>query len=446
MSEICFHNNTRFKQRRTAKKHVLTIYYASFPYIQTKFLWENLEQDSEVFYPDGLEKCPPDTYTIDDNRNRVRCTACPTCPSGMEPSPTCGSTLVRTATGDCVPCKAGTYSEEADSATCKACTDCGSKEVLSSCNTETNAKCRECPPMQYEDETTNTCKPCSFCCEENSVAQKDCFNSRTCPGNCSQSTPIKYHSSMFNKLVARKLRSPFSKRPKLTRRQRVSQDANKRPEEPTYSERPRRDIYQENYMGTTSSETKYALSGSVLDKDVDEKELAGFQPLQSPTNVPEGGQEKIDIPSSKILGASGFVKNEQGEQIVSTFEAQVPPPTAPDSNIETFKKDTSSKSKRRVPAILPPSVTPLTVQDSRMMPPPTSTKIAPTLTTAIQQSSVPSTTSFLNSFLGTSAALCVFGLIGLIIYLIRKGCVKQKGYRKMSEKEEPTGQKIGGIS
>ena len=175
MSEICFHNNTRFKKRRTAKKHVLTIYYASFPYIQTKFLWENLEQDSEVFYPDGLEKCPPDTYTIDDNRNRVRCTACPTCPSGMEPSPTCGSTLVRTATGDCVPCKAGTYSEEADSATCKACTDCGSKEVLSSCNTETNAKCRECPPMQYEDETTNTCKPCSFCCEENSVAQKDCL-------------------------------------------------------------------------------------------------------------------------------------------------------------------------------------------------------------------------------------------------------------------------------
>ena len=27
MSEIYFHNNTRFKKRRTAKKHVLTIYF-----------------------------------------------------------------------------------------------------------------------------------------------------------------------------------------------------------------------------------------------------------------------------------------------------------------------------------------------------------------------------------------------------------------------------------
>ena len=53
--------------------------------MQTKALWEDLQNASAAFYPDGLDKCPPDTYTIDGNKNRVRCIECPTCPADRSP-------------------------------------------------------------------------------------------------------------------------------------------------------------------------------------------------------------------------------------------------------------------------------------------------------------------------------------------------------------------------
>ena len=443
--------------------------------MQTKALWEDLQNASAVFYPDGLDKCPPDTYTIDDNKNRVRCTECPTCPAGQEPSPPCGSTMVRQAVGDCVPCKAGTYTDKADSATCKVCTDCGSKEVLSSCTIETNARCRECPYMHYDDETTNTCKPCSLCCEENSDAQKNCLTSRICPGNCSQLTPIrqKYHSFKLQKLVARTMRTPWNKTSvlKLTRRHRVKQKVNKKIEstvktnieEPTHSERTERDIHQENYDDTyTPSETKYVRSNSALDRDIDGKDLQVLQSMLSPTNVLEGGKENIDTPSPEILEPRGVVKREKEQLVVTTFKPRVPPPEAPNSDvgesvpltpehqrgIKTFNNDTAVKNKRRIPAIVPPSVTPSTAQNAWAIPPPTPNNIPPTSKAVIEQSIVPSAASFLSSFSGTIAGLVVFGLIALIMYLVGKGCVRrqQKGYRKLSEKEEPQEPQIRGIS
>ena len=425
--------------------------------MQTKALWEDLQNASAAFYPDGLDKCPPDTYTIDGNKNRVRCIECPTCPAGQEPSPPCGSTMVRKAVGDCVPCKAGTYSDKADSATCKACTDCGSKEVLSSCTIETNARCRECPYMHYDDETTNTCKACSLCCEENSVAQKNCLKSRICPGNCSQLTPIqeKYHSFKLQKLVVRTKRTPWNKTSvlKLTRRQRVRQKVNKKVEstvktnieEPTHSERTGRDIHQENYDDTyTASETKYVRSNSALDEDIDGKDLQVLQSMQSPTNVLEGGKEKIDTPSPEILQPRGVVKGEKEQLVVTTFKPRVPPPEAPNSDIgksvpltpenqraiKTFNNDTAVKNRRRIPAIVPPSVTPSTAQNAWAIPPATPNNIPPMSKAVIEQSVVPSAASFLSSFSGTIAGLVVFGLIALIMYLVGKGCVrrKQRGY------------------
>ncbi|KAM7430739.1 hypothetical protein ABFA07_018620 [Porites harrisoni] len=432
----------------------------------TKALWEDLQNASAAFYPDGLDKCPPDTYTIDDNKIRVRCIECPTCPAGQEPSPPCGSTLVRKAVGDCVPCKAGTYSDKADSITCKVCTDCGSKEILSSCTIETNARCRECPYMQYDDETSNTCKPCSLCCEENSVAQKNCLTSRICPGNCFQLTPIqeKYHSFKLQKLVAITMRTPWNKTSvlKLTRRNRVKQKVNKKIEstvkanieQPTHSERTEREIHQENYDDTyTPSETKYARSNSALDKDIDGKTLQVLQSMQSPTNVLEGGKAKIDTPSPEILKPRGVVNGEKEQLVVTTFKPRVPPPEAPNSDIgksvpltpenqraiKTFNNDTAVKNKRRIPAIVPPSVTPSTAQNAWAIPPPTPNNIPPMSKAVIEQSVVPSAASFLSSFSGTIAGLVVFGLIALIIYVVGKGCVrrKQKGYRKLSEKDEP---------
>ena len=328
--------------------------------------------------------------------------------------------------------------------------------------------------MYYDDETTNTCKPCSLCCEENSVAQKNCLTSRICPGNCSQLTPIqeKYHSFKLQKLVARTMRTPWNKTSvlKLTRRQRVRQRVNKKIastvktniEEPTHSERTEREIHHENYDDTyTSSETKYVRSNSALDKDIDGKTLLVLQSMQSPTNVLEGGKAKIDTPSPEILEPRGVVNGEKEQLVVTTFKHRVPPPEAPNSDIgksvpltpenqraiKTFNNDTAVKNKRRIPAIVPPSVTPSTAQNAWAIPPLTPNNIPPMSKAVIEQSVVPSAASFLSSFSGTIAGLVVFGLIALIIYVLGKGCVrrKQKGYRKLSEKEEPEEQQIRGI-
>ena len=324
--------------------------------------------------------------------------------------------------------------------------------------------------MHYDDETTNTCKPCSLCCDENSVAQKNCLTSRICPGNCSQLTPIqeKYHSFKLQKLVARTMRTPWNKTSvlKLTRRQRVRQKVNKKIEstvktnieEPTHSERTERDIHEENYDDTyTASGTKYVRSNSALDKDIDGKDLQVLQSMQSPTNILEGGKEKLDTPSPEILEPRGFVKVEKEQLVVTTLKPRVPPPEAPNSDvgesvpltaenqraIKTFNNDTAVKNRRRIPAIVPPSA-----QNAWAIPPPTPNNIPPMSKAVIEQSVVPSAASFLSSFSGTIAGLVVFGLIALIIYVVGKGCVrrKQKGYRKLSEKDEPEEPQIRGIS
>ena len=106
------------------------------------------------------------------------------------------------------------------------------------------------------------------------------------------------------------------------------------------------------------------------------------------------------------------------------------------------------KNRRRIPAIVPPSVTPSTAQNAWATPPPTPNNIPPMSKAVIEQSVVPSAASFLSSFSGTIAGLVVFGLIALIIYVVGKGCVrrKQKGYRKLSDKDEPEEPQIRGIS
>ncbi|KAJ7383297.1 hypothetical protein OS493_029262 [Desmophyllum pertusum] len=54
--------------------------------------------------------------------------------------PPCGITLAIKAAGECTSCEPGMYSNEADSAVCKACTDCGSRKVKSSCTAEKNTE------------------------------------------------------------------------------------------------------------------------------------------------------------------------------------------------------------------------------------------------------------------------------------------------------------------
>ncbi|PFX27698.1 hypothetical protein AWC38_SpisGene7581 [Stylophora pistillata] len=62
-------------------------------FVSLLWVW-NFWEDSDEFYPDGLDRCPPETYTInEDASRRIRCFDCPVCPTGEEPSPPCGITL-----------------------------------------------------------------------------------------------------------------------------------------------------------------------------------------------------------------------------------------------------------------------------------------------------------------------------------------------------------------
>ena len=102
----------------------------------------------------------------------------------MESTPPCGTTLAVKLKGECVPCRTGTYSNSANSDGCKACTDCGSRETLISCTAERDAKCKQCPLFHFEDQKTNTCIHCNFCCVRNLSARLKCLRSKTCNATC----------------------------------------------------------------------------------------------------------------------------------------------------------------------------------------------------------------------------------------------------------------------
>ena len=165
--------------------------------------WNFLEdlQDSSEFYPDGLAKCPPETYTVhEDESGRIKCFACPVCPPGKEPSAPCGITLDTKPAGECIPCKPGTYSDKVDSRSGKICSDCESRKIISSCTTEKNTECQDCPKRHYEDEKTHACKPCSDCCPKSYAAQIECLISKKCRESCAQSTKTRKY---LNKKILR---------------------------------------------------------------------------------------------------------------------------------------------------------------------------------------------------------------------------------------------------
>lgn len=159
-------------------------------FVSIKYLWDKLEENSDDFYPDELNKCPPETYSLDDGE-RVKCISCPRCPPGMEPTPPCGTTLAVKLKGECVPCRTGRYSSFASSDACKTCTDCGSRDNLISCTTERDAECKECPWFHFEDQTTNTCKHCDFCCGRNPSDRLKCITSKICNITCTHTTSVR---------------------------------------------------------------------------------------------------------------------------------------------------------------------------------------------------------------------------------------------------------------
>ena len=151
-------------------------------------LWRALPQEQNA-YPDGFVQCPDLSYKVQNDRNvTIKCTSCPDCPPGHEPTPPCGSTIFKETPIWCRMCRTKTYSDEYGSGTCKPCQRCGSRETISPCTPEKATQCGDCPRKHYqEDFTIDSCKECSRCCPEKSYAELECIYLKQCKRkNCTK--------------------------------------------------------------------------------------------------------------------------------------------------------------------------------------------------------------------------------------------------------------------
>ena len=155
-------------------------------------LWK-LPQEHNA-YPDGFLQCPDLSYKVQNARNvTIKCTSCPDCPPGQEPTPPCGSNISKETASECSICRPKTYSEEHGSGTCKPCPNCGLRETINPCTSERGTQCGDCPRRHYQaDLAINSCKECSKCCGGRSYAELECIYLKQCRRkNCTQQTEIK---------------------------------------------------------------------------------------------------------------------------------------------------------------------------------------------------------------------------------------------------------------
>ena len=399
-----------------------------------KTFWEDLQDDNAVFYPDGLDKCPPETYTLSDHDStRVRCISCPTCPAGEEPTPPCGVTLTVKLTGKCVPCRTGTFSDQPDSASCKVCTDCGSRSIVRTCTAERNTECKDCPSRQYADVITHTCKECSSCCGRHSAAQLECITSKKCRGNCSQTAKIKrkYFDAIFNRLVSKAMDGPGNAKTLQTltslhkgnneRLKLLETTITTNLEKPTRSGIMKRDINVQvpnrDDPGKDDSNIQKKIADSPLGiKDLNKKEVDDLQLFTGNlSDTPENVQEQINVPSSD-------------EHKGSLYSMK---------NVDPEIRNANANEGLSVSTTLQPIVSLPKSQESEtgQLLPPTQFPVQMPLTSATRenQPQLINKSFFLSSFSGTIAALVVFAVIGLIIYIIFKTFAhkRHKGYKKL---------------
>ena len=401
-----------------------------------KSLWDELQEDNEEFYPDGLDQCPQETYTLDEHgSSRVKCISCPQCPAGTEPTPPCGKTLAVKLTGECVPCGKGTFSDETGSAACKACFDCGLREVVSSCTTEKDAECKKCPSSHYEDQMTHGCKHCSFCCGRNTAAHLECITSKMCKGNCSQMAKFKrkYTYSIFSKLAAKVMNnfhdatsvSTFYSLQK-SRQERSIQQENTNIENPTLSEIIKKDMSVQVADGeantnSNSRETRIILD-SIINKQLTGKESKNLQFFRRPGNSSSTQKEKTDNQGMQLDKESNtslkiYFQNNAANAVetddrpvTTTLQPTAFPGTHPTNHFENM-----------MPPTQVPMQMPLAASRTKTHKPP-----------------LINTSSFLSTFSGTIAAFFVLGLIGIIVYIVVRKCAKRpRGYKKLNWTNSP---------
>ena len=112
-------------------------------------------------------------YDPADPAADTTCVTCPECPEGQGLSTQCGSRVPKGTKIQCVLCQANvSYSNSHGIESCKACQECGLRNVIQHCTTEKNRICgTKCPQGYYLDDN-HICQECYFCCGNVSEAQR----------------------------------------------------------------------------------------------------------------------------------------------------------------------------------------------------------------------------------------------------------------------------------
>lgn len=403
-------------------------------FAQVWCLLEDLPDDSD-FHPDGIHQCPPNTYTIlQDNGRNIKCASCPICPAGEEPTPPCGITLVTKVVGECTTCKPESFSDQQGSMACKSCTECGSHKVINSCTTTKDTECNECPLGHYKDDWTFTCKHCSLCCQgKHSTAKWKCIVFKRCTPKCTHAIKStirlddKYFDSSYItastvnnerlKENAKDRSNMFSIRVK-TKRKRLVRSKVKRDTNLTLEEPKQRDNIESQPENTIQSSSL----GDTLLLD----KVKDLQRSDSPSIVTQN-PESTSIPGMEDDDTRMFsTRNTRSDESISTTYSK--------------HKDENSVSQR----ITPPSIT--TKSDLWQLTFTTPTVVPASAVVITSNSKLISASYILDNFLGTCAALFLFGMVAVILFIAyRKFCPQTPtGYRQLSSKEKPTATECGG--
>ena len=119
---------------------------------------------------------------INDTHSSIWKCSLAECPLGYGLNVPCGSSIPFNVSIHCVLCDEGvSYSDRHDFSQCKTCTNCDAHEERSGwCSLEEDTiKClRTCHKRFYWDNLTDSCHPCSKCCEDNDTShEKQCEGS-----------------------------------------------------------------------------------------------------------------------------------------------------------------------------------------------------------------------------------------------------------------------------
>lgn len=378
---------------------ILTLGAFAF-FVSIKYLWDKLEENSDDFYPDELNKCPPETYSL-DNSERVKCISCPRCPSGMEPTPPCGTTLAVKLKGECVPCRTGTYSNLASSDACKTCTDCGSRDNIKPCTTERDAECKECPRFYFEDQRTNTCKHCDFCCGRNPSVHLKCITSKICNITCTHTTSVrgKFTHGIF--------RRRFSKQNNSSGR--VSGLDSQRKEEirPVISA-PKDDDR------VTESEDETG------EHHIESKSI----PYEGLQDIEDAQLPNLELPDTILQDQTSYFPVAQ-DKVKKNLAENVPDQQKATDQLNHLSMSTTitpilqGKDNQLVGNTLP-------IQATLATPSPSPQQSPPLISLPL----------FLSSLTGTLSVCAFLGLMILVVYIVRNGIHKRRGAYKRLQSED----------